>query len=198
MRRMAPLYWGAAAAVLLVVAAGGWFAWRNTNAPQTSVVSAVDSVAAIPAEASPPALPPPAQQAATNETNSPAAPAPVAAAPQPAAPPIEQRPAVPNRQVTEAPLPPQAPPSPAFKPSFDCATAKTDAERLVCGDSQLSTLDVEMATLFQKGLGAVADANAFNGEQLDWLTRRDVCSNKQCLLVSYNERIKELERWVAR
>jgi uncharacterized protein len=53
-----------------------------------------------------------------------------------------------------------------------------------------------MADLYRLGMSLVTDGNAFYGEQMDWLTRRDVCTDKQCLVVSYNARIKDLQRWL--
>ena len=55
-----------------------------------------------------------------------------------------------------------------------------------------------MADLYQLGLRSVVDTNEFSGEQVGWLSQRDVCTDKQCLVVSYNDRIKDLERWVRR
>ena len=70
------------------------------------------------------------------------------------------------------------------------------AERIVCSDVQLAALDVKMAQMYQQGLRSVSDPNAFRGEQQVWLSQRDVCTDKPCLAASYDERIKELERWI--
>ena len=70
------------------------------------------------------------------------------------------------------------------------------AERIVCSDGQLAALDVKMAQMYQQGLRSVSDPNAFRGEQQVWLSQRDVCTDKPCLANSYDERIKELERWI--
>jgi len=203
-RTRTPIYFGLAAALLVVIAAGGWFYLQDTNvARQASATPAESNVTPAQSESNvapaqsiastPPAAPAgPAFAGASNASNA----ASVAAPPSPASAPIEARPEPPKPRTAEVePIPA---PAPAFHPSFDCTKARSDAERLVCSDSQLSGLDVEMAQLYQKGLGSVADTNAFNGEQLDWLARRDVCVSKQCLVVSYADRIKELERWVAR
>jgi len=60
------------------------------------------------------------------------------------------------------------------------------------------TLDVRMADLYEMGLNSVADSNEFTGEQKVWLSRRDACTDKQCLVVSYDDRIKDLQRWIRR
>jgi uncharacterized protein len=62
----------------------------------------------------------------------------------------------------------------------------------------LAGLDVKMADLYRTGLASVADTNEFSGEQVGWLTRRDICTDKECLIVAYNDRIKDLERWARR
>ena len=62
----------------------------------------------------------------------------------------------------------------------------------------MAALDVRMADLYQQGLTSVADTNEFTGEQVGWLSRRDVCADKECLVVAYNDRIKDLERWMRR
>jgi uncharacterized protein len=89
-----------------------------------------------------------------------------------------------------------APPPGTIRTSFNCRTPKNSAERIVCSDRQLAALDVEAADLYQLGLRSVTDPNAFRGEQQAWLAQRDECNNKACLVESYGERIRELERWV--
>ena len=69
-------------------------------------------------------------------------------------------------------------------------------ERIVCSDGQLAALDIKTAQMYQQGLRSVTDPNAFRGEQQVWLSQRDECTDKPCLAASYNERIKELERWI--
>ena len=85
-----------------------------------------------------------------------------------------------------------------IRASFDCAKAGSDAERLICADRELAALDVRMADLYEMGLNSVADSNEFTGEQKVWLSRRDACTDKQCLVVSYDDRIKDLQRWIRR
>ena len=130
----------------------------------------------------------------------PPAPAP---APQAVAPPPAPAPQVPPAATAKAPAPPPQPaaipappPPPAIRASFDCTTPGNAAERIVCSDIQLAALDVKMAQMYQQGLRSVTDPNAFRGEQQVWLSQRDVCTDKPCLATSYDERIKELERWI--
>lgn len=75
------------------------------------------------------------------------------------------------------------------KPTFDCAKARSAAERLICQDRQLSGLDVQLANLY-----AVAKASATDGDEFKratsaaWADRERRCADKQCLLDWYANR----------
>ena len=191
---------GAAAAAVLIIVAGGWFYWQRATVPTLAAKDAGNAdVASAQSPVSSPAVAPAAVLSPTEPPPSPN----VAGSTAPAVPPatastaIEQ--SVAPRERAAAPQAAPAPPPPVrIQPSFDCAKAANDAERLVCSDSQLAMLDVKMADLYRTGLASVADTNEFSGEQVGWMTRRDVCSDKECLIVAYNERIKDLERWARR
>jgi uncharacterized protein YecT (DUF1311 family) len=141
---------------------------------------------------------PPAPESAPAPTPTPA-PQAAAPTPPPPAPATAKAPATTTTAKAPEP-PPQAapapPPPPAIRASFDCTTPGSAAERIVCSDGQLAALDVKMAQMYQQGLRSVSDPNAFRGEQQVWLSQRDVCTDKPCLAASYDERIKELERWI--
>jgi serine/threonine protein kinase/uncharacterized protein YecT (DUF1311 family) len=144
-------------------------------------------------EPTPEPAPAPAPQASL-------APPPPAPAQQPP-PATTKAPAPPPAAAAKAPPPqpaaaPAPPPPPAIRASFDCAMPGNAAERIVCSDGQLAALDVRMAQMYQQGLRSVTDPNAFRGEQQVWLSQRDGCTDKPCLAASYDERIKELERWI--
>lgn len=92
-------------------------------------------------------------------------------------------------------------PSIAEAASFDCARARTTAERAICGNRSLEDRDVRMATLyavvrqFQGGMGALG---ALRDRQTEWLAERDRCAaNVACLRRAYDTRISELDRGVA-
>jgi serine/threonine protein kinase len=154
--------------------------------------------------APPAAAPSPAEQSAARPKVAAGTPGP--AAPPAAAPSPTEQSAAPPKVVSasqpEASRQQQAPPRPAappaFRPSFDCAKASNEAERLICSDSDLTKLDVRVADLYKFGLTSVVDTNEFSGEQRGWLVQRDLCTDKQCLVISYNDRIKDLQRWVRR
>ncbi len=111
----------------------------------------------------------------------------------PAAPPKQEPPAA---QTQSQPAPQAAvPPMQGVVPSFDCTKAEKNAERLVCGDAGLATLDREVARLY----ALVADAlNATPGfeELLDaqrkWLEQRNTCFDRECAAEMYVRRAHQL------
>ena len=161
-------------------------------APAAAPPTSQDAVASAAPPPTPPAVMtgPPVPPAA--EPGPPPAPAPQTKAPAPASAPATTVKAPPPQPVV-APAPP---PPPAIRASFDCRMPGNAAERIVCSDGQLAALDVKMAQMYQQGLRSVTDPNAFRGEQQVWLEQRDGCTDKSCLADSYDERIKELERWI--
>lgn len=86
----------------------------------------------------------------------------------------------------------------AGQPSFDCDRARSDVERLICGDDELSALDVQLAKTFANKL-AKAPAYAVNelkAAQKSW--RRDLinCGRsdgpRECTMAAYRRRLSEL------
>jgi uncharacterized protein len=83
-------------------------------------------------------------------------------------------------------------PSSASAQSFDCRKATTAVEKMVCGDADLSMLDLQMARAFTDARKSV-DAAAVG--QVAWL--RDVrnrCVNVDCLTRVHQARIAQLRR----
>jgi len=77
--------------------------------------------------------------------------------------------------------------------SFDCGKAGTKVERLICADSAISRLDDELAKIYGGALKLSPDKNQLMQEQREWLKARNrKCSDERCLVISYQERIKEL------
>ncbi|MGC9954152.1 MAG: lysozyme inhibitor LprI family protein [Rhizomicrobium sp.] len=86
---------------------------------------------------------------------------------------------------------------PTAHPSFDCATARNQAERLICSDSDLARRDVELARLYRYARHRAADEDVVIAEQRDWIAlRRNVCTSKECLYRAYRHREAELEDWI--
>jgi serine/threonine protein kinase len=200
-KRLQPAYLGAAAAAVLVLAAGAWFYLRGPDA-SLSAAKGPAVAESIAKDTPAPAVPVPAPPPVPSETSAP----PVAPPPVPAPPPARQADGGPNppavarpepaeKPATEAPA--AAPPPVILQASFDCTKAASAAERLICADRDLAALDVRAAVLYQQALTVVVDKNEFQGERQTWLAERDVCTDKTCLVTAYNNRIKELQRWVS-
>ena len=81
----------------------------------------------------------------------------------------------------------------AFTPSFDCGKANTGQERLVCSDRELSKLDVELSVAYALARENAPDKTSLRENQIRWLKfSRNACSDKECLVKTYRQRINEL------
>lgn len=86
------------------------------------------------------------------------------------------------------------------KPSFDCALAESEAEKMVCADNGLAQLDTEVARLFalaEKDASLTTKAKAeLIAMQRGWVKGRDDCwkaeDKKRCVLTSFGQRAQEL------
>ena len=97
----------------------------------------------------------------------------------------------------EAATAPEAAFVPTEHPSFDCATARNQAERLICTDSDLASRDVELAHLYRRARDHASDEGAVIAEQRDWIAlSRNACTSKECLYRAYRHRARELEDWI--
>ena len=88
------------------------------------------------------------------------------------------------------------------QPSFDCAKATTEVEKLICSDDELAKLDVEMNKWYRKArLWRATYSKRSNIElqnsQNGWLQRRNnfeclpkETDKKKCLTSLYNEAIQ--------
>lgn len=145
-------------------------------------------------------------------------PAPVAAPPPPPArpaPPPEPRrtapaprPALPPRTAErpEAPAPRRAEaPEPALRagtssnPSFNCRSARTRGERMVCASRELAAKDRAMSSLFYSALsGASPQVRAELRRTRDrFLGYRDRCGTEACIAEAYDGRMQEIRDIIA-
>jgi uncharacterized protein len=80
-------------------------------------------------------------------------------------------------------------------PSFDCAKAQSEAEKLVCVDPRLAALDRQLAALYKR-VQTSPDELDIAAEQRGWIKGRDACSRavdpQRCLVESYQTRLVEL------
>jgi len=100
--------------------------------------------------------------------------------------------------LTLASLAPTAAQAPA-KPSFDCAKATGEVEKMICQDPALAALDVQMAAAWQKALGLFPPdvAKTQRALQNGWIRGRNDCWKEKparaCVETSYQNRLFELQ-----
>ncbi|MDR2172777.1 MAG: hypothetical protein LBE32_00985 [Burkholderiales bacterium] len=81
-----------------------------------------------------------------------------------------------------------------IKPSFDCAKAKSRAEKLICSDNNLAKLDLTVHELHKKAMSAAIDQKVLADDSKEaWRWREDNCDNKNCVTEWFIERIHVLE-----
>lgn len=120
--------------------------------------------------------------------------------------PPEAEPPPPPEPAPSQPTPPEVatPRTTSANPSFDCARASNRAERAICDNSGLASLDRQMATRF---FAARREANTTQRVLLDrtrgtFLSYRNRCTSDACIAGAYRGRIREIadimaDRWVA-
>ena len=77
------------------------------------------------------------------------------------------------------------------KPSFDCAKASTNAEKIVCSDDELARLDNELANAYKNALNSLDNASKkqLTNEQKSWLKTYNQCTDKECVKYHLQMRI---------
>jgi uncharacterized protein len=87
----------------------------------------------------------------------------------------------------------------AAHPSFDCARATHDVEKLICKDAELAGLDQSLAELYATLLKHTPESKqgALKTEQRGWVKGRDDCWKdsdvRGCVAREYHARIRELK-----
>ncbi|MGP8289009.1 lysozyme inhibitor LprI family protein [Vreelandella zhanjiangensis] len=82
-----------------------------------------------------------------------------------------------------------------LQPSFDCSVDLTDVEQMICRSNELSGLDMEMSKTYQKAMseGFADEKVDISSDQMEWLGRRNQCSDVDCLRDAYYDRLDTLE-----
>lgn len=86
-------------------------------------------------------------------------------------------------------------PPPAIQASFDCATAKSKINLLICSDANVAALDVREAAMLRRAKAKAVTPDAVDVEQAVWLSRRNACGSVACLSGAYQRRLRELRAW---
>jgi uncharacterized protein len=91
----------------------------------------------------------------------------------------------------------EAPAQPTLRASFDCTTARSGAERMVCSDAELAAADREMARAYRRAmLSGLMPPQELRAEQRDWMDIREDAARRSPRAVAsiYGQRIDELNQ----
>ena len=80
----------------------------------------------------------------------------------------------------------------AHAASFDCRSAKTKVEHLVCDHAELGHLDDQMGRNFETTLSEAADQSSLLQTQRAWINTLNRCTDVACLAQSYSDRLAAL------
>ncbi|MHC8299719.1 MliC family protein [Pseudomonas sp. ZS1P83] len=89
----------------------------------------------------------------------------------------------------------------SFETSFDCSKARASVEKLICRDSQLAQMDIELTRLYRLALTdehSVPRPDKVMIDQQFWIGARNQCASepdpKMCTIRSYAERAHQLRQ----
>lgn len=104
----------------------------------------------------------------------------------------------PTAQAAPAAVSPPAAAATDGKPSFNCAAAASEAEKLVCSDPALAALDRRLAEVYARASAAPgADQGRLAAEQHGWAKGRDDCwksiERSRCVSEAYMTRTAQLQ-----
>ena len=84
---------------------------------------------------------------------------------------------------------------PQVTPSFDCRSARTRGERMICSEPALAAADRRMAAAFERALDQAPNPRALMADQNRWLSLRDdIAPDYEGVMGLYQDRIAELRR----
>jgi uncharacterized protein YecT (DUF1311 family) len=73
------------------------------------------------------------------------------------------------------------------RPSFDCAKAINDDEKLICGSRNLAAMDVKLSNAYKAALFFSVDKEAFKAQSRNWIETRRQCKDAPCVERLYTE-----------
>lgn len=82
------------------------------------------------------------------------------------------------------------------RPSFDCRSARSRTERIVCADERLAALDRVMASQYDAALDSTGRTGraVLRDTRERFVARRDRCRTAPCVAAVYRERMDEIDR----
>lgn len=81
-----------------------------------------------------------------------------------------------------------------FGASFDCSKAKSDVEKMICKDDELSVLDKKLSLVFKEALQSTENKEQLKKEQLSWMKERNQCKDTVCIQIYYIRQIQTLSK----
>lgn len=82
-----------------------------------------------------------------------------------------------------------------FSASFDCKSATSKVEKMICKSAQLSGLDSQLGSSYRKSLEITKNSKYLIANQRQWLKKhRDDCSDEDCLIANYEDRLQFLSQ----
>ena len=77
--------------------------------------------------------------------------------------------------------------------SFNCESARSQVETMICADQRLSALDEKLSAAYANVRKPPRDEKAEKAMQVAWLSARNRCTDAGCLRNAYEARIAELQ-----
>jgi len=85
--------------------------------------------------------------------------------------------------------------STSYAASFDCNKASSDVEKMICSDHKLSHLDDYLSQNYKIAMGPdmpEGSKSKIRESQIDWLNKRNACTDAQCIDRMYSKQIDYL------
>jgi uncharacterized protein YecT (DUF1311 family) len=77
--------------------------------------------------------------------------------------------------------------------SFECKDVTRAIDKAICASPKVLALDAKLANLYRSGMQEVIDKRGLAETQRLWIRKvRDKCTNEQCLIAAYDNRIDQL------
>jgi uncharacterized protein YecT (DUF1311 family) len=80
--------------------------------------------------------------------------------------------------------------------SFDCNSEKTNIEKIICSNSEISVLDNDLSKAYFDTKNIAKKPNLFKKNQLEWLKKRNKCKNESCIISEYKVRKEFIANWL--
>lgn len=83
------------------------------------------------------------------------------------------------------------------KPSFDCARASTNIEKMICSNFELGQWDTKVSSAYAQAYKDTPQEGkaALKAQQQEWLKVRNKCISTDCLISVHQKRHSELAPW---